>query len=287
VVSAVLRRSCGGHARASRGRLLETCVARLGPAPARSFAHGMASALVVDVGATSARVTPVEGGFPLRMGLRQSGVAGDFMDKVTASLLMGSSAVDRSSSRAEQRERNRDARSLREAAAHSGLPPLDASGAFDATRGLTDPPSTTACGKRVPGRARRAVGGVMFRDDDEGFSGVPERPAGSGTLQSLVAAALFAVGDSARVHCGEAVLLTGGAARTAGCADRLAWELAKPDALAAGLDFHLLPVPLSEVTTSPWMGGSVLASAGTLPDLFISAEEWAAEGAKLLPDRCP
>ncbi|KAA0145954.1 hypothetical protein FNF29_02196 [Cafeteria roenbergensis] len=48
------------------------------------FAHGFVSGLVIDIGASGCRVTPVEAGYPLVMAHRQSTVAGDFMDLATS-----------------------------------------------------------------------------------------------------------------------------------------------------------------------------------------------------------
>lgn len=271
----------------------------------RSFAHGFVSGLVIDIGATACRVTPVESGYPLVMAHRQSTAAGDFMDLATHIITRPSteepsaSAVDPGSllaSDASAREKLARARSLREAAADCCQPVLAGDGTFDLRKPPLAPKPVVVGPHRMSGEARARLGDVLFRDDgpdlpadaaaDVGGSKFPALPPGAATIPMMVAASLFACEESARSACGEAVLLTGGVSRTAHCADRLSWELAQPDALAAGLAVHLLPVPLSEVTHSPWMGGSIMASAGTLPDLFIGAKEWDSEDTSKLLARC-
>ena len=287
LVSALLVPACG---------MLSRC---------RSFAHGFVSGLVIDIGASGCRVTPVEAGYPLVMAHRQSTVAGDFMDLATSVItrsFVGKAStcpVDPASllaTDASARALLDSARSLREAAADCCQPLLAGDGTFDLAKPPLVPKPVVVGPHRLSGEARARLGDVLFREDapdtpastaaDESSSEFPALPPGAATIPMMVAASLFACEESARRACGEAVLLTGGVSRTGHCADRLSWELAQPDALAAGLAVHLLPVPLSEVTHSPWMGGSIIASAGTLPDLFISAKEWDSGDASKLLARC-
>ncbi|KAA0163737.1 hypothetical protein FNF28_04127 [Cafeteria roenbergensis] len=269
------------------------------------FAHGFVSGLVIDIGASGCRVTPVEAGYPLVMAHRQSTVAGDFMDLATSVITRSSVGkastcpVDPASllaTDASARALLDSARSLREATADCCQPLLAGDGTFDLAKPPLVPKPVVVGPHRLSGEARARLGDVLFREDapdtpastaaDESSSEFPALPPGAATIPMMVAASLFACEESARRACGEAVLLTGGVSRTGHCADRLSWELAQPDALAAGLAVHLLPVPLSEVTHSPWMGGSIIASAGTLPDLFISAKEWDSGDASKLLARC-
>lgn len=285
----------------------------------RSFAHGLTSALVVDVGASKTSVTPVENGFQVMMGHKRSGVAGDFLDSVAAALVPGLAprragraaaspewldplaAHTAAQREALERQRHDAARSLREALGSCGAPALTPEGSFDMEAAVTTPgAATTEDGGTVPGEARLAMGQPLLMAPGPSGTGpgaegatdlsrlLPARPAGSSALAELVVSSLAGLDDATRSACGEAVLLTGGAACTAHCADRLGLELERLGGSAAlGVSLYLLPVPLEETVLSPWMGGSIVASAGTLPDLFVSADEWAKLGREELHRRCP
>lgn len=38
---------------------------------------------------------------------------------------------------------------------------------------------------------------------------------------------------------------------------------------------------------APWVGGSILASMGTFPDLWVGKSEWEEEGDGVLDRKCP
>lgn len=282
-----------------------------------SFAHGLSSALVVDIGASKTSVTPVENGFQVMMGHRRSGVAGDFLDTIAAANVPGcaparaatassASGADGSGPewldplaphtaaqrQAAERMALDAARRVREQLGSCGAPPLTEQGTFDTERPVAAPKAgLTEGGGTVPGSVRLGMGQELLVASEAAAAGalaVPKRPPGSSPLADLVVSSLVGLDDAVRTACGEAVLLTGGAACTAHCADRLSFELERLGAAAAvGVSFYLLPVPLDETFTSPWMGGSIVASAGTLPDLFLTAAEWKASGKDELHTRCP
>lgn len=97
---------------------------------------------------------------------------------------------------------------------------------------------------------------------------------------------LMACDDSAREACAAATLVLGGVSSSTGLVDALTERLQRSDgsgsALPIGVEAHLLPVPTDETRSSAWIGGSILACMGTMPDLWLTRRQWAEEGPRAL-----
>jgi hypothetical protein len=281
-----------------------------------SFAHGLSTALVVDLGATSVEITPVESGYPVMMGFKRSVVAGDFLDQTLEGCMRHITTPPVAippTPRVESfgRLSHAGVRRVRERLVDAREIPLTEAGTFDfRARLLTPSDEKVRVGSTesvVSGSWRGVLGDVLFSSDllaplavvaDAATAGrpgafgsippdhLPTYPLGHQPLHDLVAGSLVSCDEGTRAGVGDAVLLTGGLSCTPHLADRLNWELERLDIMATGIHAHLLPVPAAETSTSPWIGGSILASAGTLPDLFVTVDEWRRDPA-VLHVRCP
>ena len=78
------------------------------------------------------------------------------------------------------------------------------------------------------------------------------------------------------------VVLTGGGSALAGLPERLARELngASMGAALHGARARVVQAAPSERAIGPWLGGSILASLGTFPDLWFSEAEYREHGVK-------
>ena len=106
-------------------------------------------------------------------------------------------------------------------------------------------------------------------------------------LHRAVADAVLACDPEVRRDLLGSIVLAGGGSALAGLPERLARELGDP---AAGLDVsgraHVVQASPTERTHGAWIGGSILASLGTFPDLWFSKGEYAEHGARMVHRKC-
>lgn len=104
--------------------------------------------------------------------------------------------------------------------------------------------------------------------------------AGAAGLPSAVVASAMACDPDARRDLMGQIVLTGGGSAMNGLYERLARELAS--ASPPGTRARVVAAAPEERCVGPWVGGSILASLGTMPDLWFGAEEYKEHGAKML-----
>ena len=104
-------------------------------------------------------------------------------------------------------------------------------------------------------------------------------------LHTAALAAVVATDGDVRRELLNGIVLTGGGSALPGLSERLARELSDVRLLQSvgvpGGRARLLMASASERQHGAWIGGSILASLGTFPDLWFSREEYKEHGAKM------
>ena len=136
------------------------------------------------------------------------------------------------------------------------------------------------------GAARVAVPELLF----DPSPAAAQWPHAVGLHEACAAAVLACEPDVRRELLGS-VVLTGGGSAFAGLPERLARELNDPRAspglgLGGGARAKVVQASAEERAVGPWVGGSILASLGTFPDLWFSADEFREHGARGLARKC-
>ena len=115
----------------------------------------------------------------------------------------------------------------------------------------------------------------------EGAGQDSEAFAGCVGIADMVQQAILACEHECRRDLCNNITLTGGGAATEGLSDRLLKEmLARQGDLNARA--KLSAASNAERAMGPWLGGSILGSLGTFPDIWFSAAEYKEWGAKML-----
>jgi actin-like protein 6A len=108
---------------------------------------------------------------------------------------------------------------------------------------------------------------------------------GVSPLPTAIVSSVMACDPEVRRDLMAGLVLTGGASGLPGLADRLQRELGPVAPI--GTKPRLAAAAPAERALGPWLGGSILASLGTFPDLWFTAEEYAEHGAKMMHRKCP
>ena len=280
------------------------------------YANARVTGLAVDVGAGGTTITPVQEGYPLMGGLRRSPVGGRVLDlalqraaaarsvplhprypsvrsKATGSGAVASSSSSSSSSSAASAaaailtptvrsfhalELARDAR---ESLCRVFEGPFDAAAHAHVPLVTYDLPDGT---KLQLGPERYAVPELLFDPsplhvtaggaEDEAFAGCVGIP-------DMVQESVLACEAECRRDLLSNITLTGGGSTTEGLSDRLLKELLGRQQ-ELGARAKLSAASNSERQMGPWLGGSILASLGTFPEIWFSKQEYAEYGAKML-----
>jgi hypothetical protein len=122
------------------------------------------------------------------------------------------------------------------------------------------------------------------------YSAAALPPAAAGeSLPLCVLKSLVDVDAEARREVAANVVLTGGASALRGLSTRLVSDLHSQldPALLGGVRPRLTCAAPEERAVGPWLGGSILGSLGTFPDLWFSKQEYEEHGAKMLHRKCP
>jgi actin-related protein 4 len=287
-----------------------------------AFAAGKASALVVDVGATSISVTPIHDGLILKKGVQRSPLAGNWLssqirtlfetsdpkvDLVPHYMLASKTPVD-AGAPAQATYRNFE------------TAPSSSYRAFQEERVLTEFKESVVQVWPGPGRLHSGTGqGATNEDFARSQPGrVFEMPDGANqlwgverfkvaegmwdekaalastsdgpitkaqTIPEMVKAAIGSVDMDLRVNLLQNIVVTGGTTLLNGFSDRLQNEL-----LAAypGARIRLqAPGLTAERKFGSWIGGSILGSLGTFHQMWISRKEYEEfGGANIVEKRC-
>jgi actin-like protein 6A len=265
------------------------------------YANARVTGVAIDVGAGGVTVTPVQEGYPLMGGLRRSPVGGLALDSALATLAAGKgtplqpwlkapkAAGAHSSSSSwglhdsvlswHVRDAARDARESLcrmsevafDAAAYAHVP----SASYD----LPDGSSLTL------GPERFSVPELLFEPApllaaDGPLGGSAHLYAGAAGIGASLHSAVMACDADVRRDLMANIILTGGASATEGLVERLYKELLTCS--PQGTKGRLASAHSSERGMGPWLGGSILASLGTFPEVWFSKEEYREWGPKMI-----
>ncbi|KAI9832861.1 MAG: NuA4 histone acetyltransferase subunit [Phylliscum demangeonii] len=285
-----------------------------------AYSAGKASALVVDVGASTLSVTPVHDGFVLRKGVVKSHLAGDFVSQQARRLFATSQPAIRLvphylvSSKSPV-----DAGAPANAVYRTfAEPPHESFRQLEEERVMTEFKESVVQIWGGPGRLTGGQGSTTNEEVVKGFPGRPfEMPDGwnqvfgwerfrvaegifdakmamtapeaapispDQTLPSLIQASLNAVDPDIRPHLLVNVVVTGGSSLLYGFTERLNTELMQ---IYPGSRIRVsAPGNTAERKFGSWIGGSILASLGTFHQLWISKAEYEEHGIAILEKRC-
>ncbi|MCJ1399253.1 NuA4 histone acetyltransferase subunit [Xylographa trunciseda] len=288
-----------------------------------AFAAGKASALVVDVGASSISITPVHDGLILRKGVVRCPLAGNFVsDQLRLLFSTSTPPIPLTPHYLVTSKTAVDAGSPAVATYRSFDPKTAPTSSFrrlQEERLLTEFKESVVQVWPGPGRlsghnqagvaneeTARAYPGRPFEMPDgwnqmfgveryratEGIFDVKAALTGSGSpappqSQSILAsiqASLTQVDVDIRPHLLANVVVTGGASLMQGFTERLNYELTQ---LYAGPRVRIsAPGNMYERKYASWIGGSILASLGTFHQMWISKKEYEEHGAGIVEKRC-
>jgi len=272
------------------------------------YANARVTGVAVDLGAGGMTVTPVQEGYPLMGGLRRSPVGGKVLDRalVAASLARScplhpripgvkvapTSTSSSSSSAAwahggggstfhpslKQYHTLEVARDARESLCRVYESTFDADAHAHVPIVSYDLPDGT---KLSLGPERYAVTELLFNPTPLQSGAEEEDFGGAVGLTDMLQDAILACEPETRRDLNTNVTLTGGLTSTEGLSERLLKELlVRTDTL--GSRPKMAAASSSERAVGPWLGGSILASLGTFPDIWFSKAEYQEFGAKML-----
>ncbi|MCJ1395086.1 NuA4 histone acetyltransferase subunit [Xylographa bjoerkii] len=288
-----------------------------------AFAAGKASALVIDVGASSISITPVHDGLILRKGVIRSPLAGNFVSDqlrllfsastppvplnphylVTSKIAVdaGSPAVatyrsfDPKTAPSSSFRRFQEERLLTEFK-ESVVQVWPGPGRLSGHDHSNVPNEEVA--KAQPGRPfempdgwNQMFGAERYRATEGIFdvkaaitgNGSPAPPQ-SQSIMASIQASLAQVDVDIRPHLLSNVVVTGGASLMQGFTERLNHELMTSH---SGPRVRIsAPGNMYERKYASWIGGSILASLGTFHQMWISKKEYEEHGAGIVEKRC-
>ncbi|EMD40548.1 hypothetical protein CERSUDRAFT_111146 [Gelatoporia subvermispora B] len=274
-----------------------------------AFAAGKGSALVIDIGQSTASVTPVVDGFVLRKGLQYSSLP-QFVMAHARHLLATPAArrqgislvpqqliaskepveagqppkftlrqdrVDKTTVSwrkwAEEREVEEWMQSV------AGVIDQGYNEQFAHQRGPKHYEFPTGYNYYFNGIERHVVGEQFFHHSRQLVETNPNIPK---NLPALITQSLAACDPDLRQVLMGNVVLSGGGSQFPGLADRLNVELTRT---FPHVKIHAPGNPI-ERRYGGWLGGSILASLGTFHQLWISKEEWQEHGRPIVNQRC-
>ncbi|KAI0035577.1 actin family [Vararia minispora EC-137] len=271
-----------------------------------AFAAGKGSALVVDIGRSTASVTPVVDGFVLRKGLAHSGLpqlvhaqarnilqgaAGGPIRLLSHQLIASKTPVEPRAAPIFTLREDRLAQTPASLLRHYESIAADewlqsVAGVLDqgwneqaaASRPLKQHEFATGFNTYFAGE-RFAAGELLFSHTRELAAANPQLPH---TLPALLSRALAATDQDMRGVLLTNIVLTGGGSMLAGVGERLLTELQRN---VPHVKIHAPGNP-TERRYGGWLGGSILASLGTFHQLWISREEWQEHGKSIVGQRC-
>ncbi|TFL00058.1 actin family [Pterulicium gracile] len=269
-----------------------------------AFAAGKGSALVIDLGESTASVTPVVDGFVLRKGLAHSALpklihnhakhmlTQKFGVELWPHQLIGSkSPVDPNTKPIYKLRDDRIpavTQSWREWAENREVDEWVQSVAGTLDQGWNDQAAAARPPKQYEfptgynsffGYERLTIGEQFFHHSPSLIAANPNLPQ---TIPALIMESLRACDPELRQVLVGNIVLTGGTSLFSGLADRLSNELARH---FPHVKIHAPGNPI-ERRYGGWLGGSILASLGTFHQLWVSREEWQEHGKAIIGQRC-
>ncbi|KAI0049580.1 actin-related protein Arp4p [Auriscalpium vulgare] len=273
-----------------------------------AFAAGKGSALVIDIGNSTASVTPVVDGFVLRKGLVYSALPQLVQAHAKHTLVMPShnhpqiqllphqlisnkTPVEPGQAPRFTIREDRLARTSPSLMTYYESREVDewgqsVAGVLD--QGWNDQAAAARHARHYEfptgfntlfGPERYQVGELFFTHSRELAASNPHLPR---TIPTLISQALAACDPDMRQVLMGNVVLSGGGSLFAGLAERLNNELSRN---FPHVKIHAPGNPV-ERRYGGWLGGSILASLGTFHQLWISKEEWNEHGKAIVGQRC-
>ena len=289
-----------------------------------SFASGKATALVVDVGASTISITPVHDGLILKKGTTRSPLAGNFISQQLRLLFSTQQpSIPLTPHYLIKSKTPVDAGAPSQAALRTfplGTEPHYSFHNFQEERVLTEFKESVVATWPGPGRlGGHSPSGGTNLDTARQHPGKPfEMPDGwnqlfpaldryrpieamfdakmaftdssnpppspSQTIIALIQSSLSQIDIDIRTIMLSHIVLTGGSSLFSGFAERLQQELT---ALYPGSKVRIAASsnPVERKFGS-WIGGSILASLGTFHQMWISRKEYEEQGAGIVEKRC-
>ncbi|KAL8733924.1 MAG: hypothetical protein Q9181_003399 [Wetmoreana brouardii] len=287
-----------------------------------AFSAGKASALVIDIGASSTCVTPVHDGMMLRKGITRSPLAGNYIsDQLRLIFSTSQPSIPLTPHYLINSKTPVDAGAPSQATYRTFPPGTEPHPSF---RALQEERILTEFKESVvavwsPGRlgghnqqggtnldVARTQNARPFEMPDgynqlfgvERYRAVESlfdvkmaasdashpAPPPSQTLPALVQQSLAGVDVDVRPHLLANIVVVGGSSLIYGLNDRLKQEL---EALYPGPRVRIFsPGSVVERKFSSWIGGSILASLGTFHQMWISKKEYDEHGPGIVEKRC-
>ncbi|KAI0786343.1 brg1-associated factor b [Abortiporus biennis] len=273
-----------------------------------AFAAGKGSALVIDIGASTASVTPVVDGFVLRKGLAHSALpklvhahAQHLLTTQTATrpgiqllphqLIANKQAVDpgtpprftlreeRVAGTTESYRKYYEAKEVDEwIQSVAGVLEQGWNDQLANQRGARHYEFPTGYNYYF-GSERYSVGELFYTHSPSLVNSNPNLPK---SIPTLISTSLAACDPDLRQVLMGNVVLTGGGSLFPGFLERLSTELSRH---FTHVKIHAPGNP-TERRYGGWLGGSILASLGTFHQLWISREEWLEHGKAIVGQRC-
>ncbi|KAI0002990.1 actin-related protein Arp4p [Russula compacta] len=273
-----------------------------------AFAAGKGSALVIDIGHSTASVTPVVDGFVLRKGLVHSALpqlvyAHAKHTLITAShthppiqlyshqLIANKTAVEAGTTPRFTVREDRFSKTTPSLASYYENREVEEW--IQSVAGVLDQGWNEQAASQRPlrhyefptgfntyfGPERFQVGELFFAHSRDLVASNPHLPR---TIPALISQALAACDPDMRQVLMGNVVLAGGGSLFAGFGERLNNELVRN---FPHVKIHAPGNP-AERRYGGWLGGSILASLGTFHQLWISKEEWQEHGKPIVAQRC-
>lgn len=256
------------------------------------YANARLTGMAVDVGAGGVTITPVQEGYPLMAGASRAeagrrALGGNALDGELLQHLeshgnairpwypghsAGSSSSSSMPASVSSYYTQAVVRQVKEAVCQVHESPFD----MTANANVPNVEYSLPDGTRLQvGPERFGVPELMFDP-----SSVSEQYLGYVGLHTAVVGAAMACDPDVRRDLVANMVLTGGGSAMAGLLERLSKEISA--CAPTGTKPRVAAASPSERAFGPWIGGSILASLGTFPDLWFSAEEYKEHGAKML-----
>ncbi|KAI0303141.1 actin-like protein Arp4p [Russula brevipes] len=257
-----------------------------------AFAAGKGSALVIDIGQSTASVTPVVDGFVLRKAHADHAKSQPPpIQLFSHQLITNKTAVEAGANPRFAVREDRIAKTTPSLASYYENREVEEW--IQSVGGVLDQGWNEHAASQRPvrhyefptgfntyfGPDRFQVGELFFAHSRDLVASNPHLPR---TIPTLISQALAACDPDMRQVLMGNVVLAGGGSLFAGFGERLNNELARN---FPHVKIHAPGNP-AERRYGGWLGGSILASLGTFHQLWISREEWQEHGKPIVAQRC-
>lgn len=278
------------------------------------FAMGRHTGLVLESGASSTSIVPVYEGIPLNSGITQSPIAGDYLDRQADLLLQQSCSADYEHLLIPHAKLgNRKAVGLGESPQYDVRQNVAVSDSYahHAKRAIlrdfkesivqvaeSASVSEKDLGLRPPryyefpcgfnknfGAERFRLGECLFSGDEQGNHGVIDLIKESlNKLNEKMDSG--SINPQYQHHLTSCLVVSGGTTLSSGFMERLNMDLQTKLPLLGKMKVQAASSAM-ERKLSPWLGGSILASLGTMQAFWMTRQEYSDQGPSILSKKFP